>query len=172
MEKMLDQLQIEGLVEAQLLIEERSKIKKGKKSRFVVPVILVSTSAQGALESPGTRALLAGEPVLELPLPGMGANSVTDENDPVDAQVVDIPGYDRDLMDARLATAIELIAQMYEYTLPDLITAFALGGSSGNTNVLPALSDSEHQKALRVAEQVAQGKRKITAISNGRIVLG
>jgi dihydrodipicolinate synthase/N-acetylneuraminate lyase len=61
---------------------------------------------------------------------------------------------------------------MYEYTLPDLITAFALGGSSGNTNVLPALSDSEHQKALRVAEQVAQGKRKITAISNGRIVLG
>lgn len=172
MEKMLDQLQIEGLVEAQLLIEERSKIKKGKKSRFVVPVILVSTSAQGALDAPGTNALLSGPSVLALPAPDATGNNVTDESDIIEAQIVDLPGYDRHLMDEKLTLAIDLIVQTYGHDHDELVTAFALGGSDGNTDDLEALSDTQHLKTVTMAETIAQGRRRIVGFSNGRIVLG
>jgi hypothetical protein len=171
MEKMLDQLQIDGLVEAQLLIEERQKMTKGKKSKFVVPVILISTSAQGALEAPGTGALLAGSPVLELPAPTVALDSVTDDMEVVDAQIIDLPGYDRTLMDDRLTLAIDMIVQRYEYKLEDVESAFALGGSDGNNVKIASLSDKEHLKVVTAAEAIAQGRKTIVNISNGRLVL-
>ena len=172
MEKMLDQLQIEGLVEAQLLIQERQTIKKGKKSKFVVPAILISSSAQGALEAEGTR-VLQGQPVpLQLPLPEGVTNNVTDEIEVVDAQVVDLPGYDRAVMDERLTIALDLIVQRYDYPASEIHAAFARGGSGGNSETLNSLSDAEHNKAVMVAESIASGQRRITGMTNGRIVLG
>jgi hypothetical protein len=171
MEKMLDQLQIEGLVEAQLLIQERQTIKKGKKSKFVVPALLISSSAQGALDAPGTRVLMSGAPMPELPAATTPVNNVTDEIEVVDAQIVDLPGYDRTVMEERLTIALDLITQRYDFDPGELEAAFARGGSGGNSDVISSLSDAEHNKTVTMAETIASGRRRISAISNGRIVL-
>lgn len=178
MERMLDQLQVDGLVEAQLLIEPRSRMVKGRKKNYVVPVILVSASAQTALTAgqEGTM-LMAGSETLALPVPSAAPDNVTDVIEPdedgiLDAQVVDLPDYDRAGMDQRLTIALDLIVQRSEHTIDVLSAALALGGSAGSTDNLDGLADSQHAKAVSVAEAIAQGQRKIVRIENGRLILG
>ncbi len=173
MERLLNSLQIDGLVEAQLLIDERTPIIKGKKRKFVVPVILISASAQQALghADSGAKALMAGEPV-PLALPEPPAATQADSEDVVDAQVMDLPDYDRAGMDARLVIALDIIVQREDLiTLDVLMTALALGGSNGSTTDLDALADSQHAKVVRISEAIAQGKKHIVRIENSRLVL-
>lgn len=178
MERMLDALQVDGLVNAELLIEERQKMVKGRKSKFVVPVILVSASAQQALDAPDGLALLAPAPALALEA-GAGpevladpsaATQQGDEPDIVDAQIVDIDGYDRSGMDERLTIALDLIVQRHEVTYPELAAAFAVSASNGDTTDLDALADSQHAGAVTVAERMAQGQRQFLGIKDGRLV--
>src|SRR5690606_1191089 len=105
MEQMLDSLQVTGLVEASLLIEPRQRMVKGQKKQYVVPVLLISASAQKALASGQEGTLLIDTPaVAQLPAPSVpgGISSLTEsdlEDDVVDAQIVDEPDYDRAEMD-------------------------------------------------------------------------
>jgi hypothetical protein len=64
-----------------------------------------------------------------------------------------------------------MIVQRYEYKLEDVESAFALGGSDGNNVKIASLSDKEHLKVVTAAEAIAQGRKTIVNISNGRLVL-
>lgn len=176
MERLLDELQINGLVEAQLLIEPRTKMVQGRKSNFVVPVILVSTSAQGALTAGQEGGhLVGGGDVLALPAPTptpeVSSLTKLDDEDVADAQIVDLPDYDRAAMDERLTLAIDLIAQRGEFPAEAIELGLALGGSKGQHRTLDALSDAEHDRARQVAEDIAQGKRTIIRIEDERLIL-
>src|SRR5690606_1380093 len=130
--------QVTGLVEASLLIEPRQRMVKGQKKQYVVPVLLISASAQKALASGQEGTLLIDTPaVAQLPAPSVpgGISSLTEsdlEDDVVDAQIVDEPDYDRAEMDERLNLAVTLLAQRTEYSTDELYLGLALGGSGGN----------------------------------------
>lgn len=177
MERLLDQLQVQGLVEAQLLIEPRSRMVQGRKKNYVVPVILISSSADLALgAAQDGRMLIEGaeQPALPAPTPTPPVSSLTkpDDDEPVDAEVVETPGYDRAAMDTRLTVAIDLIAQRTEHRATDLEVALALGGSKGAHNTLKDLTDDQHRRAVEVAERIAQGKVTIKRIEDRRLILG